>query len=164
MRIRGRHYAVDWGHLIFATLIAVAVLWYLLNAAAVSVSVNNLLLVAPTAIFALLLYCCVLPQCFRPADEAPRHPELAALTAGRAAADRQETVRVLSLGAVLGLFVFSLDQVGFDVAIWLFTLGGMFICGERKALPLLLYPLALAFLVVHGFRAMMPFPMPTAIL
>lgn len=161
MRIRGRQYAVDWGHLVFATLIAAAVMWYFLDAAAVSVSVNNLLLVAPTATLALLLYLLVLSQCFRPVDNAPG--TLKATTPNTSAADRSETVRVLSLGAALGLFVFSLDRAGFDIAIWLFTLAGMFICGERKPLPLLLYPLLLALAVVHGFRAMMPFPMPTAV-
>ena len=68
MRIRGHEYRVDWAHLVFVTLMAAAVLWYLLDARSVSLKVNNILLVQPLALFALLMYLLILPQCFRRAD------------------------------------------------------------------------------------------------
>ena len=64
----------------------------------------------------------------------------------------------------LGLFVFSLNILGFDIAIWLFALATMLICGERRPIPLALYPVGVALVAVYGFRALMPYPMVTAIL
>jgi hypothetical protein len=57
-----------------------------------------------------------------------------------------------------------LDVIGFDVAIWLFSIAVMVICGERRPLQLALFPLAIAVLVVIGFRAILPYPMYTAVL
>ena len=166
MRIRGHEYRVDWAHLVFVTLMAAAVLWYLLDARAVSLRVNNLLLVQPLAIFALLMYLLILPQCFRRADAeaepqepAPEDPLAPALpTEARALA------RVGLLGAALGLLVFLMNVIGFDIAIWLFALATMLICGERRPVPLAVYPLAVSLVTVYGFRALMPYPMFTAIL
>ena len=166
MRIRGHEYRVDWPHLVFVTLLAAAVLWYLLDARTVSLRINNLLLVQPLALFALLMYLLILPQCFRRADAetepqkpAPEDPLAPALpTEFRALA------RVGVLGAALGLLVFLMNVIGFDVAIWLFALATMLICGERRPVPLAIYPLAVSLVTVYGFRALMPYPMFTAIL
>jgi type IV secretory pathway TrbD component len=166
MRIRGHRYVVDWGHLIFVTLIAAAVLWYLFDARSVSLSVNNLLLVEPIAIAALLMYLLILPQCFRRAD-APEAQEPSAITDPLAPAlpkERQALLRIGALGGALGVFVFSLNIVGFDIGIWAFALATMVICGERRPVPLAVYPLAVALVTVYGFRALMPYPMVTSIL
>src|SRR5690554_6828766 len=57
--------AVDWGHLALLLVICAVVVAYLLDARATSLKVNNLLLVQPAAILALILAALVLPQCFR---------------------------------------------------------------------------------------------------
>ncbi|WP_279482319.1 hypothetical protein [Aureimonas sp. SK2] len=165
MRILRQQYHVDWLHLAFVTILAAFVLWYLLDARSVSLSINNLLLVQPLSIALLLLYFVIVPQCFRRADAEPV-PELASfddplqpkLPEGRAMG------RVAMLGIALGLFVFTLKIVGFDVGILLFSLATMLICGERRPLALILYPLAVAVVTVYGFRALMPYPMATALL
>jgi hypothetical protein len=166
MWIRGRRYSVDWGHLIFVSLIAAAVLWYLLDARSVSLRVNNLLLVEPLALVALALYLMIIPQCFRRADAEPVMEEPAAEDplAPALPTETRALIRIGILGAALGLFVFSLNVVGFDVAIFLFALATMAICGERRPIPLALYPLAVTLVVVYGFRALMPYPMVTAVL
>jgi Tripartite tricarboxylate transporter TctB family len=166
MRIRGHRYVVDWGHLIFVTLIAAAVLWYLFDARSVSLSVNNLLLVEPIAIAALLMYLLILPQCVRRAD-APPAQESPAPTDPLVSTLPKETralLRIGALGAALGAFVFLLDVIGFDLAIWAFALATMVVCGERRAIPLALYPIAVAVVAVYGFRALMPYPMVTSLL
>ena len=165
MRIRGRGYQIDWLHLSFITLVAAGVLWYLLDARSVSLSVNNLLLIQPLAIFALVRYAVIVPQCFRrtdaveqdkaPAVHDPLQPQL---PEGRALA------RVAFLGLALGAFVFSLNPLGFDLAIWLFALITMAICGERRPIPLAVYPLAVALVAVYGFRMLIHYPMPTLLL
>jgi hypothetical protein len=168
MRIRGRDYSVDWGHLVFVTLIAAAILWYLLDARSVSLKLNNLLLVEPLALVSLVLYLLILPQCFRrtdaetePARENPREDDP---LAPALPTETRALIRIGILGAALGLFVFSLNIVGFDIAIWLFALATMLVCGERRPIPLVIYPLAVALVAVYGFRALMPYPMVTTLL
>ena len=166
MRIRGHDYRVDWAHLVFVTLIAVSVLWYWLDARSVSLSVNNLLLVQPLAIFALLMYLAIVPQCFRRADavDEPDAPVVDDPLAPALPTEYRELGRVALLGVALGLMVFSLNLLGFDIAIWLFALATMVICGERRPLALAVYPLAVVIVTVYGFRALMPYPMVTTIL
>ena len=166
MRIRGHQYSVDWLHLAFVTLIAAATLWYLLDARSVSLSINNLLLVQPLAIFLLLMYLLIVPQCFRRADAAEEPVRKAAEDplAPALPTEWKELRRVGLLEIALGVFVFTLDIVGFDVGIYLFALVTMAICGERRPIPLAVYPVCVALVTVYGFRALMPYPMVTTIL
>ena len=166
MRIGGREYTIEWLHLAFITVIAGFIVWYLLDARSVSLDIDNLLLVQPLAIFALIMYVLIVPQCFRRADalDEPEEPAAAddplqpKLPEGRALA------RVGFLGLALGAFVFSLNTIGFDLAIWLFALATMVVCGERRPIPLIVYPVAVALAAVYGFRALMPYPMVTTLL
>ncbi|CAA0088662.1 Uncharacterised protein [Starkeya nomas] len=166
MRI-GRHtYAIDYGHLTLITLIAVAIFWYLLDARSVSLSINNILLVQPVAIFALAMYLFILPQCFRkvdaremakePAEQDPLSPTLPS--------ERSDMIRMAALGISLGLMVVLLDVIGFDIALFLFTAAAMVICGERRPLHLLIFSLVVTVVAIYGFRALIPFPMFTTIL
>ena len=166
MRIRGHEYRVDWTHLIFITLIAAFIVWYWMDARSVSLSVNNLLLIQPLAIFALLMYLLIVPQCFRRADavDEPDKPVVDDPLAPALPTEGKELGRVALLGLALGIFVFSLKPLGFDLAIFLFALATMLICGERRPIPLAVYPLAVTLFTVYGFRALMPYPMPTLIL
>jgi len=166
MRIRGHAYRVDWAHLAFVTLITAAVIWYLFDARSVSLSVNNLLLLQPLAILAIILYLLIVPQCFRRADAVESEDAAAAddPLAPKLPSEGRGLARVAILGLALGAFVFSLNVVGFDIAIWLFALVTMVICGERRPIPLIVYPLAVALVTVYGFRALMPYPMATTLL
>lgn len=166
MRIRGHDYRVDWTHLVFITLIAAFIVWYWMDARSVSLSVNNLLLVQPLAIFALLMYLLIVPQCFRRADavDEPDAPVVDDPLAPQLPTEGKELARVAMLGVALGIFVFSLKPLGFDAAILLFALATMLICGERRPIPLAVYPLAVTLVTVYGFRALMPYPMSTLIL
>jgi len=164
MRIRNREYTVDWAHLAFIAVIAAYVAWYLLDARSVSLARNNLLLLQPLALFILLFCAIVVRQCFRRADakveeEIEEEDPLApTLPIGR------ELLRVGLLGLAFGAMVFLLNTIGFDIAIWLFALAAMLLCGERRPLALIIYPLAVAVCGIYGFKALMPYPMPTAIL
>lgn len=166
MRIGGHSYTVDYGHLVLITAIAGAVLWYLFDARGVSTSVNNLLLVQPTAIFALAMYLLIIPQCFRreTAEPVVEKPEEYDPLAPKLPTERSDVIRMGLLGTALGLMVFLLDTIGFDIAIFLFTLAAMVICGERRPVRLVLYALAVTVVAIYGFRALIPFPMFTAIL
>lgn len=166
MRI-GRHsYAIDYGHLALITFIAALVFWYLLDARSVSLSVNNLLLVQPVAIFALAMYLFIVPQCFHKleAREASKSTSENDPFAVSLSTDRADVIRMAALGVALGLMVFLLDVIGFDIAIFLFAAAAMAICGERRPLHLLFFSLAVTLVTIYGFRALISYPMHTTLL
>ncbi len=158
MRIGGRVHVVDWGHLAVATFVAAVSLAYLLDARATSLNIQNLLLVQPTAILVLVLYLFVLPQCVRPR---PAEPPEAEPAPGETPAG---LLRIAALAGAFGVFVFTVEEVGYDLGGWAFALAGLWICGERRPLVLLLLPLAFAAAVILGFKAMVPYPMTTRFL
>jgi hypothetical protein len=162
-----RRYTVDWGHLVFLAIIAAFVVCYFADAISVSTAVNNLLLVAPLSVLALILCVVVLPQCFRCEGRAEIRRG-GGMTEIGASEIRSSDLKQLGLiGGValsLGAYVFLLDIIGFDIASWVFTLVLMVLCGERRPLPLLIYPFVVAGLLIGAFRAILPFPMYTAIL
>jgi hypothetical protein len=158
-----RRLRVDWGSLLVATALAGGVVAYLLNARGVSLSTNNLLLVQPVAILALVLYLAVVAQCFRyepPATPAEDAPDALASRAGEVG----DLLRIAALAVCFGLFILGLETVGFDVSAWLFTLVALWLGGERRWTVLVLFPIAFAVGVILLFRLMMPYPMTTLLL
>lgn len=169
-----RRLSVDWGHLTVLVVIAGATLWYNLDARAVSTDLNNLLLLQPVAIVTLLLCLFVAPQCFTfvTDDQKPLPPartaesdagasEGAAAPPPTAGAEGRDLAKMLAMGGLLGLYVFSLGTIGFDVATFLFMVAAMVLCGERRPLALAAFPAAVTFVTIYGFKALMPYPMPT---
>ena len=157
---------IAWGHLAFLAFICAVVLAYLFDARAVSTGINNLLLVEPAAIIALVLAAMVLPQCFkrRPAEDSAR-----ALTADAAldqdpATHRHDLLKVGAMAALLGIFSCFLEQIGFDVATFLFIAIGLVVCGERKWWVVLLFSAAFTLFVVYGYSTLVPYPFPMRIL
>jgi hypothetical protein len=163
MQRRGVTIEVDWGHLLLLLFIGGWIAAYLIDTRATSLSINNLLLVQPTAIIGLILCLLVLPQCFRrigPARAAAIGPE------AEAARRRElgELAKIGLLAAAFGAFTSSLDFVGFDVSCWLFTAVGLYICGERRWWVVLLFTTIFTVLLIYGYRAMIPFPFPLRVL
>ncbi|HXF54306.1 MAG TPA: hypothetical protein VNK52_09305 [Hyphomicrobiaceae bacterium] len=154
---------VDWGHLLLLLFIGGWILAYLIDTRATSLSVHNLLLVQPTAIIGLILCLIVLPQCFRRAG-----PARAAASPEGLVTDRRrelgELGKIALLATAFGAFVTSLETVGFDVACWLFTAIGLYICGERRLWLIGLFTTIFTVLLIYGYRAMIPFPFPLSVL
>lgn len=164
---RESHYAVDWGHLSFLAIIAAAVLWYLLDAMSVSLNIHNLLLVAPLCLLALCLCLVIVPQCFRrrgAAEQPAGHDLNAAGSDALRSSDKRNLLLIGGVALALGLYVCLLNVIGFDVATCLFVLAMMVMCGERRPLPLILYPLAVAVVLIVAFRALLPYPMYTLVI
>ena len=117
---------------------------------AASLNIHNLCLVAPLAVVALCLCLVILPQCFRRAGEFEAEPS-GPQAHGASALGSMNLRKLAPIGglvAALGLYVSFLDVIGFDVATWLFVLATMLICGERRWLPLALYPLLVSLVLI----------------
>jgi Tripartite tricarboxylate transporter TctB family len=166
MRLGRQTYKVDYGHLAFLILLAGYIAWFLYDAISVSTKVNNLLLVSPTAVLALFLAAFIVPQCFKRADlvVAEEEHEQYDPLAPKLPTEKRQVVRMLTLGGALGVFVFSLAFIGFDIAIFLFALVTMAICGERRPLHLVGFSAAVTVVTVYGFKALMSYPMSTLLL
>ena len=147
---------VDWGHLALLTVIVVVVVAYLLDARATSLNTNNLLLVQPAAILALILAAIVLPQCIR------RDADRQGATDRRAAL--RQVGRVAALACAFGAFVLSLETVGFDLATFLFVALGLYICGERTLWLIGVFSAVFTVAIVYGYQMLVPYPFPLAVL
>lgn len=145
---------VMWGHLALLTVIAGVVGAYLLDARATSLNTNNLLLVQPAAILALVLVAFVVPQCFRRLSaEAKPPPERLG-----------DLGKVGALAAAFGAFALMLEAVGFDVATFAFMVIALFICGERRWWLNLGFSAVFTTLLIYGYGAVIPFPFPLTVL
>lgn len=145
---------IMWGHLALLTVIVAVVVAYLLDARTVSLRINNLLLVQPAAILALILAAFVLPQCFRREEAGAARPGESLTDLGKVAA----------LAAAFGAFAVGLETVGFDVATFLFTVAGLFICGERRWLVNIGFSAGFTVLLIYGYGAIIPFPFKLVVL
>jgi len=145
---------VAWGQLALVTALAGLALAYLLDARSVSLSMNNLLLVQPTALFVLALWVVITLGTIRRAL-----PE-----EGASQRDWLSLARVVAMVVAFGVFIATLERIGYDIAITLFVAAGLFIGGERRPLWLILFPAVFAACVTFGFRALVPYPFPTSLL
>jgi hypothetical protein len=152
---------VDWGHLALLSVFCGVTVAYLLDARATSLKTNNLLLVEPGAILLLVLAAIVLPQCFRRGAEGePPSPADAAARGAR----WLELGKVAALAAAFGAFAFSLETIGFDVATFLFTAFGLYVCGERRLWAVGLFSAAFTLAIVYGYQLLVPYPFPLTVL
>ena len=148
--------SVVWGHLILLTVIVGVVVAYLFDARGVSLRTNNLLLVQPAAILALVLAAFVLPGIF-PRAEASEQSETSGETWG-------DLLRVFILIAALAGLAFLLEVVGFDIATFAFMVIGLAVCGERRWWVNLLFSALFTVFLIYGYGTITPFPFPLTIL
>jgi hypothetical protein len=160
MKDRKTGRSVDWGHLAVLALICGVIVAYLLDARATSLKINNLALVEPASIIALILAAMVLPQCFKRrseegegADEAPAPKET-----------WRDLGNVAALAAAFGAFTMLMETVGFDVATFVFLALGVYICGERKLWVIALFSAIFTAAIVLGYQMLVPYPFPLLVL
>lgn len=147
---------VDWGHLATVIGIGAWVLWYLFDARSVSLDQQNLLVVQPLSILVVVLLIAVLPQCIR-REELPEglRPE---------SLDRAGALRIFLLMLAFGGLVALMFKVGFDLSVFLFCLACLLIAGERRVWFLAVFSLVTTLLLVKGYKALVPYPMPNLFL
>ena len=168
--------SVSWGHLAFLAFVTAVVVAYLLDARSTSLSTNNILLVQPAAIIALVLVALALPQCFDRGDEAgggsgeggatsdPAAETDPVVEAAEPADERLDLLKVGGLMALFGIYCTFLQQIGFDVATFLFVAIGLVICGERRLWLVAAFSAVFTVAVVYGYGALVPYPFPMRIL
>jgi len=147
---------VVWGHLLLLTVIVGVTVAYLLDARSVSLRANNLLLVQPAAILALILAALVLPGIFARADEIEDDETQKETWSdlGRVA---------ILIGALAGM-AFLLETIGFDVATFCFMVIGLAVCGERRWWVNLLFSAVFTVFLIYGYGTITPFPFPLTFL
>jgi len=144
-----------WGHLLLLAVILSVVLFYVFDARGVSLRTSNLLLVQPAAIIALILVALVIPQCFHRVDaDAPEAKPT----------DFKELGRVGALAGAFGVFIFSVERVGFDVSTFVFMVVALFVCGEKRWYVYLPFSAIFTTGLIYGYGALIPFPFPLAFL
>ncbi len=148
---------VDVPHLAVVTAITGFCLWYFLDARSASNTLENLLLIEPAAIGALILFFLILRDVVKvvhdPAAVPPARPPL----------PRIVRIRIIGCMALLAGYVASLDVIGFDAATVLYVGATLASLGERRPMALVALPLLFGIIVVYVFRRLVTVPVPTLI-
>ncbi|MEY3573210.1 MAG: hypothetical protein RJA77_1125 [Pseudomonadota bacterium] len=147
---------IDWGHLAILALILGWVVWYWMDARKTSLDTENLFVLQPLILVALLLGALVLPQVFR-ADKLPDELQPDDL-------NRAEFGRILALMVAYVLFVAAMFVVGFDFAVCIFSAVALYISGERRAWVMLVFSVLSTVLIIKGYQLLVPYPMPMVLL
>lgn len=147
---------IDWGHLAILALILGWVVWYWMDARKTSLDTENLFVLQPLILVALLLGALLLPQVFR-ADKLPDELQPDDL-------NRAEFGRILALMVAYVLFVAAMFVVGFDFAVCIFSAVALYISGERRAWVMLVFSVLSTVLIIKGYQLLVPYPMPMVLL
>lgn len=159
MRIGSLRLHADRGHLAFVLAVAAFCAWYWFDTRASSASVQNLLVIQPAAIVALLLCAAIAIRTVRiERVQAPegRRPAASLLRASG-------ELRGALFAVLLGAYVAGVLFVGFDLATFIFLAGGMFVLGERRPAVLAGFSALLALALSYGFKVMLSVPVPTVV-
>lgn len=148
--------SVDWGHLLTVMALAAWGLWYLADLRAVSLSLENTLLVQPLIFIFVLLLLAVVPQCLHKKDlPADLQPDVL---------DRNSFLKILVLMTSFALCIWGMFTFGFDISVFLFCLVTLGICGERRWWVILLFSSLATVILIKGYQFLVPFQMPNIIL
>ncbi len=150
-----RTVAVDLPHFLFLTALVGFCVWYFFDAYTVSDTLENLLLIEPAVVAAVILYFVILRDVIRVV------PDPAALAAPRPPLSPLVRLRIFGGMALLIAYVASMGVIGFDLATVLYVAATLALLGERRPTVLVALPLIFGGLVVYAFRQMVTVPVPT---
>ncbi len=146
---------VDLPHFLFLTGLVGFCAWYFVDAHIASNTLENLLLIEPAVIAAVILYLVILRDVIRVVP----NPDVAAVL--RAPLSPLVRVRIFGGMALLIAYVALMGVIGFDVATVLYVAATLALLGERRPVMLIILPLVFGAVVVYAFRQMVTVPVPT---
>lgn len=157
MTTRPRQGRLDWGHLILVAAFATFVIWYNFDAQSKSSQIENTILIVPATLVALLMCALIAGQILFAWLGDPRAEDVA----DQPSAERQPVIWPLLYILALGIYVWSCEMLGFDIATALFIAAGMLISGERRILPILIFSILFSVTVVYALKWALPIQIPT---
>ena len=152
---RGRTVVVDVPHLGFATAIAAWCAWFCQDAWRAQRDVENLIMILPASLLAVILYCFVAAGCVHIVSDpeqgavAPRQP----LAPGMAR-------KIAGTMALLATYVVAGPLIGFDIVSFAYILAMLWFLGERRILVLLLVPALFCAIAIYCFNTILATPLP----
>lgn len=150
---------IDPGHLAGVTTIVGLCVWYFFDARRVSDSFDNLLLIAPAAALAVVLYAVIVARDVRirradGGEDPAGAPADGAATAG-------PDWKQFALMGLLAAYVLAMPYAGFDVATAAFVFLALRLEAKQSWRFAALYALAFTVLTVGGLRELLSVPVPT---
>ncbi len=155
---------IDVGHLLLVLFIAGSVSWYFFDAYTASSNIQNIILIAPASLLAIVLCLVILYQIFTAQTEktasrqmlASQHNASTSKDAFRKPVQclltRMGRYRIFAFIIAFGLYVGLLERIGFDIATYLFIGTIMALQGERHI------GIIVAYSLVFGTLAVWPCP------
>lgn len=155
----GRRINVDVPHIAFATAIGSWAAWYCWDAWHANAAVENLILILPVSVIAILLYLFVVAGSIKRINFLQQGNP-----ASQSATSRKTVIRIAGSMVLLAAFVLAGPLIGFDVATFLYMLLMMAFLGERRPLVLVVVPLLFSVVVIYCFGQLLSTPLPVLIL
>jgi putative tricarboxylic transport membrane protein len=154
------------GHVLLLLFILGWTGWYLTDALRVSWNIRNIILIVPLAGIVLVaaLYELAKQAALGLGWLQTSEPDAASGGDPERSQSRGDLIRGMVLLSFLGVLVFSMSTVGFDVAIFAFILASLMLLESGKYLGKLFFAAVFTFVVVSGARFLLPFPMHTIFL
>jgi len=161
MRIHKWKVQADWGHLLFATIILIASVWYFFDARQASNSPYNLIMIAPcvAAIVVVYIITLVLEIRISHIDSAPASPE-------RVVMDWLDpaSVRNVTMMALLILYVLTLEHLGFEIATFFFISLSLIMQGERRYVRVVIFAILFSTITTWLLTSLSLSPIPTVLI
>lgn len=154
----GRDVAVDIPQVAFATCIAGWAAWYCWDAWHASAEVENLIMILPVSIIAIVLYFFVLSGSIKRVKK-----DEEAATAPNETVSRKTAIKIFGSMVLLGGFVIAGPYIGFDVASFLYMLLMMAFLGERRPVALVVISVLFSIVVIYCFSTLLATPLPVLI-
>jgi hypothetical protein len=157
--LAGQRFAFDIPHGAFATVLGGWCAWYCWDAWHASSDVENMILILPISIAAVVLYFFVLAGCVHRVG--PDEAEV--VRADHMSPGGRVGLKIAGSMALLAGFVIAGPTIGFDVASFVYMLLMMAFLGERRIAVLLIVPLVFSVTVIYCFGTLLATPLPVFI-
>src|SRR6266568_4807761 len=149
--------AVDVPHLLLVAAIGAWCAWFWYDSYTAAADIENLSLIEPVAILALLLCAALLFDCIHVRGTTSPGPPP---TSDRKPLTPIFRVRLLGTMALLAVYVAIGPFAGFDIATFAYIFASLLFLGERRVWVLLLTPAIVCAIAIYCFNIILATPLP----